>query len=1450
MTDVAELGFRADSSSLRTAAKDLDRVSGAARRTENAASRMERQIQAGFRALQGTFAALGVGAAVRQIIAIDDAYARVEGRLRLVTTGTENLARVQEELFGIAQRTGVAYEETANLYAKVAKNAEALGLSQQQLLDFTEVTNQAIQVSGASAIEAAGGVRQLGQALASGALRGDEFNSLAENMPRLRDAIADGLGISIGELRKFAAEGKLTAEVVTQALLSQSDVIEREFQALPVTVGRAMTELENEVKRAIAGADTGPLVDSIRDLREIIADPATQQGLQNFASGLIGIATAAAKVASLIGNVAVFIGEEFAARAQGASLEDVVRVGEELERVQKRLNFEREKTVLIGKEGHRQTIAALEAEEAALKGKYATAQKQAEERARALANAGLAAAEAAEIVGKKSEDAAGGVKALTDAEQKAIDKLKERIGIEKRVFELVQAGRTVEDARFVAAYETANELERRQMVWEKAVEGQEDAAKAARAAEEELVKKAKEATDEIIRQQQQRAEQIQRAYERIAAGVEDVFRDLYRSAFDGFEGFEDQLKSSFENLLVELALIATRNQIIIPVVQQFGGAFGLSQSSIGGITQALGLGDESPLSLIFSGAGEQLGEHAIEVMEREFPGIGKEIGEQAGAGILQQLGQIGAVAAGLFQIGSSFTAPNSRFSPEQQGIAAVATFGYSLPATILDNLTGGGLFGTRWHTVGQELAISIQDQIADATLQTIRERERSLWRGTDRDVIEDGAYALDRQLSEAFGLIYDSIADGAARIGLAAGSFRFQFDQSIAGLSEDEVSAVISGALSDATDSFIRQTVPGIEQMRRAGESLQETFGRLVTGFEVVQSAIDMFGLSTTVRQSVIDATNGVNQFFMVFAPGGSIEDVRAARDAMDGLVQATPEIILRVADALTELAGSAEQLQANISNFWDDFASDEQKLDRTRQLVTQLFADLDMAVPGSREQVFALVQGLNIFTEAGREAFSAITQSSDLLDSFFDAMENRARSLASEFATLDQRLTAATGDDLLAERTRAVLRAAGRSNEQINRVLAEMATQAERAAVVLNQRLTLEQRLAEATGNAALAESVRLATLAQQRAALDESTRALFDQVVAAEAAMRAEQQLAAERQRLAALQIRLAQAMGDEVGATALRRQQELAEAATDAERALLLQIYAAEDAAAAARAASVATVEYAQAIRDMGDAVAEERERLETQLLQVIGATAELRRREREEMDASNRALYDQVNALRDQRAAVDETVRTYSELATGIGNFADSINLAANDAVGISLSAARSQFEEVARRARLGDVDALQSFTTVGEQLRMASAAQAMSQVEYMRDLARLRNETELAEASALRQVDLAEASFDELARQSLLLAGIQRELELLRGVAPAQVSTPSLTVSPAAPQVVIAAPQAPRAARPASASDPDTQRILVDIRRLLQQLYDNSEEGMQTGVPVRAFEDSGILTRAA
>lgn len=192
---------------------------------------------------------------VQEIVQIADAWNMMSARLKLATAGQREYTVAQKELFAIAQRIGVPIQETATLYGKLQQAVRMLGGEQKDALSLTESISQALRISGASATEAQSSLLQFGQALASGVLRGEEFNSVVENSPRLAKALADGLNVPIGRLRKLAEEGRLTADVVVNALMSQKDKLAAEYAQLPMTVSQAFTRLSNAFGQWVSKLD-------------------------------------------------------------------------------------------------------------------------------------------------------------------------------------------------------------------------------------------------------------------------------------------------------------------------------------------------------------------------------------------------------------------------------------------------------------------------------------------------------------------------------------------------------------------------------------------------------------------------------------------------------------------------------------------------------------------------------------------------------------------------------------------------------------------------------------------------------------------------------------------------------------------------------------------------------------------------------------------------------------------------------------------------------------------------------------------------------------------------------------------------------------------------------------------------------------------------------------------
>lgn len=199
--------------------------------------------------------AIGLGLGVRELIEAADQYKNLQARLNLAVTSQEEFNRADAALFEIAQKNRAPLAETITLYARLAPSVQALGRSQADVLAATDAIGQAVSLSGASSDAAAGALLQLGQAFASGQLRGEEFNSVIEQTPRLAQAIADGMGVPLGSLRALAQEGKITSKAVLDALLKERTRLAEEYASLPDTVSGALTRLRNAFQRAFGERD-------------------------------------------------------------------------------------------------------------------------------------------------------------------------------------------------------------------------------------------------------------------------------------------------------------------------------------------------------------------------------------------------------------------------------------------------------------------------------------------------------------------------------------------------------------------------------------------------------------------------------------------------------------------------------------------------------------------------------------------------------------------------------------------------------------------------------------------------------------------------------------------------------------------------------------------------------------------------------------------------------------------------------------------------------------------------------------------------------------------------------------------------------------------------------------------------------------------------------------------
>ncbi|EOV0603674.1 TPA: hypothetical protein MIT61_22510 [Klebsiella pneumoniae] len=213
--------------------------------TTRAVNNAERSMSS----LSGVAVALAAALSVKQVSEYADAWATVNNKLANSLRPNEQLADVTERVFNITQQTRGSLDATASLYARLERATRQYGTSADDLSKLTTIINQGFVVSGATAQEAENAIIQLSQGLASGALRGEEFNSVNEQGNRLIVALADSMGVSIGEMRNMAAQGKLTTDVVVNGLLSQGAVIGKEFANTTTTISQALQVAGNNVTK-------------------------------------------------------------------------------------------------------------------------------------------------------------------------------------------------------------------------------------------------------------------------------------------------------------------------------------------------------------------------------------------------------------------------------------------------------------------------------------------------------------------------------------------------------------------------------------------------------------------------------------------------------------------------------------------------------------------------------------------------------------------------------------------------------------------------------------------------------------------------------------------------------------------------------------------------------------------------------------------------------------------------------------------------------------------------------------------------------------------------------------------------------------------------------------------------------------------------------------------------
>jgi tape measure domain-containing protein len=1138
MVDIASLAIQIDTSDVARAESDLAKLNGAGTKAEKAAKGVEgaftgaakaagiyrdaagrlresngklvtesRKVELGlkgvgdqakraaseFNGLSNVAGKVGASIvaalSVREVYQATEAYTTISNRLKLVTNSAGEFAAAQAAVFRVAQEGRQPLTETAELYQRIATNQKELGLTGAGVARVTETISKSLAVSGASASTAAGALTQLGQAFASGTLRGEELNSVLEGAPALAQTLARGLNVTVGELRNLGAEGKLTAEQVVGALLSQSEAMDEAFGKLAPNISGAMTTVGNAFTQLIGKMDetSGASSDTaaaIMDVADILADPATVEAAQIMGTGVAkGIGFIAEAATTTVG-VVKWMAEELAATFNGIASDDRVRLEDELARLQEmRESGPANRLVFFGRDGvvSYKGDAEIDAEIV----KIQQALKAYDELGAAAGRTGEAAASSAPKIeafrtgtgrlGGTSDDASGKLDKQAVAFQSLMDglfpaeaaqrKYNEQVALldkyldgdqlakaVQRLNESLYAGDAtgpvdaIEDYRkelerlkddldpvgvatrkYTKDQDKLNEMLSRGMI--SAGEHGEMMA--------ELGKRYKENT----KQTNQWAEWTESALER----VDGAFADAWRNIGDGFKSFADSLKNAFRQMLAELAHMAITRPIVMQIgaalgigggagqaVSMMGGttgsggldAFGLlkngyslansgfgqaiasgwnsGQGLLGGLQGAASSGwqyGSSALGSMFGGGATGGGAAIADYTGAQFgnwvgaqnaaattwggaaTGLGSIAGGLSGAYMgYQRSGVKGAVAGGLggWGGGTLGAMAGAAAASALSGTAMGAALGSVLPGigtvigAALGAAFGSKLFGGDWQTKDTGLAFGVEGGDFTGQQYEYQKKKGGLF-GSNKKRTRYSA--LDPEFESSLRDTYDATQAGVAEL---FESLSYSIDD---GVFDGLQLAKTQISTKGKTEEEIQQAIA--DWFGTAAEAMNTELNKVfATGLD-----LDLAGM-----QAFVGNLKGVNEVIRYLNVGMYDASVAGGKLAQD----------------LSAVAGGLEALATGTQTYYSAFFSETERAADTLDSVRRTFADAEIPLANSRAAFRAMVEDIDITTEAGRVMFATMMGLAGQAAAYYSIVEQQLLGAASNAFSAVQRSVAA----------------------------------------------------------------------------------------------------------------------------------------------------------------------------------------------------------------------------------------------------------------------------------------------------------------------------------------------------------------------------------------------------------------------------------------------------------
>lgn len=234
---------------------DYEKLKESVLRARKEVEQMNKEIGSGKVKAQGLgeslgfvgriIAAMAIRRLAHEVFSMADAFTNLQNKLK-ATVKEDSIGFISKEIFNIAQESRTSIESITTAFSRTTRSVKALGKSQTEVLQFTSTLAKAIQLGGSSAVESSNAMIQLSQGMGSGALRGDELRSVLEQLPIVAELIADKMGVPISALRELGAAGKITTDVIFDAINDRTEEIDAKMKTMALTVKQAWTQLINQ----------------------------------------------------------------------------------------------------------------------------------------------------------------------------------------------------------------------------------------------------------------------------------------------------------------------------------------------------------------------------------------------------------------------------------------------------------------------------------------------------------------------------------------------------------------------------------------------------------------------------------------------------------------------------------------------------------------------------------------------------------------------------------------------------------------------------------------------------------------------------------------------------------------------------------------------------------------------------------------------------------------------------------------------------------------------------------------------------------------------------------------------------------------------------------------------------------------------------------------------------